>query len=344
MPRDLKIGLALGILLLGVVGAFFFRKESVRPQPRLLTAEQLDEQIASKSAIPYLQKPEFEADEAEVASRPALRQTPPQFEVPDFLRQDDAAVQEAQLTRNVPAPDPIQATAVHETSLTNERPAPAVSSATSEAAKGRTHVIRAGDTLTGLAARYLGNQGRYEEIYSANRNVLTDPNRLPVGTEIRIPDSLDSAGLPSADRLALRASDKPSADAPTKPAVTAVSTSSLTPTDATLSKPATDSAPKPVEKKRFVPSGRVPFVRQPQAKLESADREKTGGQAAASAAEASESPRGRRMYEVKSGDTLARIAVRVYGRASRARDIYEANRDKLSSPNAVREGLQIVLP
>jgi nucleoid-associated protein YgaU len=50
------------------------------------------------------------------------------------------------------------------------------------------------------------------------------------------------------------------------------------------------------------------------------------------------------MYEVKSGDTLARIAVRVYGRASRARDIYEANRDKLSSPNAVREGLQIVLP
>ena len=59
---------------------------------------------------------------------------------------------------------------------------------------------------------------------------------------------------------------------------------------------------------------------------------------------AAEPAKGPRMYEVKSGDTLARIAVRAYGRASRARDIYEANRDKLSSPNAVREGLQIVLP
>ncbi|HVV99315.1 MAG TPA: LysM peptidoglycan-binding domain-containing protein [Planctomycetaceae bacterium] len=340
MPRDLKIGLALGILLLGVVGAFFFRKESVRPHARLVTAEELDEQIASKSAIPYLSKPEFEADEPEVASRPALRQTPPQFELPEFLRHEDAVVQEAQLSRNVPAPDPIHDTAVHETSLATERPAPAVSSASSDMPKGRTHVIRAGDTLTGLAAKYLGNQARYEEIYSANRNLLADPNRLPVGTEIRIPDSLDSAGLPAADRLALRSTDKPVVDMPAKPPVSAVSTSVLTPTDASLSKPATESAPQPTEKKKFVPSGRVPFVKhQPQAKLESADREKTGGSATAD-----DATKGPRMYEVKSGDTLARIAVRVYGRASRARDIYEANRDKLSSPNAVREGLQIVLP
>lgn len=49
------------------------------------------------------------------------------------------------------------------------------------------HKIADGDTLSGLAQRYLGSADRYHEIFELNRDVLTDENLLPIGTELRIP-------------------------------------------------------------------------------------------------------------------------------------------------------------
>ncbi|MEA4863040.1 MAG: LysM peptidoglycan-binding domain-containing protein [Victivallaceae bacterium] len=49
-------------------------------------------------------------------------------------------------------------------------------------------------------------------------------------------------------------------------------------------------------------------------------------------------------YTVIKGDTLGRIARKLYGEASRAGEIYEINRDKLSSPNKLREGMKLRLP
>ena len=64
-------------------------------------------------------------------------------------------------------------------------------------AKGtaRTHRIIDGDTLAGLAQRYLGSPGRAREIFDANRNVLSDPKLLPIGAELKIP-STDSQQSP----------------------------------------------------------------------------------------------------------------------------------------------------
>jgi len=50
-----------------------------------------------------------------------------------------------------------------------------------------TYVVRAGDTLSKIAARALGDDGRWREIVAANPNL--DPKRLLVGTSIRIPDA-----------------------------------------------------------------------------------------------------------------------------------------------------------
>jgi hypothetical protein len=44
-----------------------------------------------------------------------------------------------------------------------------------------------GDTLRDLAKRYLGSEGRQWEIYQANTDLLSHPEVLPVGIEIRIP-------------------------------------------------------------------------------------------------------------------------------------------------------------
>jgi nucleoid-associated protein YgaU len=51
----------------------------------------------------------------------------------------------------------------------------------------RKHRIVDGDSLPLLALRYLGDRSRVDEICQLNRNIITDPNLLPVGREILIP-------------------------------------------------------------------------------------------------------------------------------------------------------------
>ena len=51
----------------------------------------------------------------------------------------------------------------------------------------RQHRLTDGDSLETLAERYLGSQARAEEIFQANRDVLREPDILPLGRIIRIP-------------------------------------------------------------------------------------------------------------------------------------------------------------
>lgn len=55
----------------------------------------------------------------------------------------------------------------------------------------RTHKIVDGDTLPALAQRYLGSAARAREILDANRDVLSDPELLPIGVELKIPSTDD---------------------------------------------------------------------------------------------------------------------------------------------------------
>lgn len=57
-----------------------------------------------------------------------------------------------------------------------------------------------------------------------------------------------------------------------------------------------------------------------------------------------DAPVGGRTYVVRPGDTLGRISIKFYGTSSRYMDIYNANRDKLSSPNSVTVGQVLVIP
>jgi LysM repeat protein len=51
-----------------------------------------------------------------------------------------------------------------------------------------------------------------------------------------------------------------------------------------------------------------------------------------------------RTYTVQSGDTLSTISRRFYGTPSRWIDIFQANRDRLSSENSLRVGQEIRIP
>lgn len=51
----------------------------------------------------------------------------------------------------------------------------------------RSHVIVDGDSLAKLAGRYLDDPRRSDEIFALNRSVLSDPDLLPIGAELKIP-------------------------------------------------------------------------------------------------------------------------------------------------------------
>jgi nucleoid-associated protein YgaU len=51
-----------------------------------------------------------------------------------------------------------------------------------------------------------------------------------------------------------------------------------------------------------------------------------------------------RRYTVQSGDTLSRISQQFYGNANQYMKIFEANRDRISDPNKIRPGQELVIP
>jgi len=51
-----------------------------------------------------------------------------------------------------------------------------------------------------------------------------------------------------------------------------------------------------------------------------------------------------RTYTVQPGDTLSKIAKEIYGNPSSYSRIFEANRDKLESPDKISPGQQLTIP
>ena len=54
-------------------------------------------------------------------------------------------------------------------------------------ATGQRHKIVDGDTLASLAERYLGSKTAADAIFQANRDVLSNPEMLPIGVELKLP-------------------------------------------------------------------------------------------------------------------------------------------------------------
>jgi nucleoid-associated protein YgaU len=51
-----------------------------------------------------------------------------------------------------------------------------------------------------------------------------------------------------------------------------------------------------------------------------------------------------RTYKVQPGDTLSKIAKEFYGNSNEYNRIFEANRDKLQSPDKIEAGQELVIP
>jgi nucleoid-associated protein YgaU len=52
---------------------------------------------------------------------------------------------------------------------------------------GRTYTVKAGDTLSKIAKELLGNASAYPQIFEANRDQLSDPDKIKPGQVLKIP-------------------------------------------------------------------------------------------------------------------------------------------------------------
>ncbi len=177
MMKDpaVKIAAAVCVLLMGVCAAMLFRRDGP-PATAESSAEQLS--IPSRAQADLLGGGTARGKRAEGISDTPSRSTAmlkplgPR-EPPPALARDypaPAAPRDAQWGKSMDAMLPASGP---------------------EAETPRTHKIVDGDTLPALAARYLGSASRAKEIFNANRDVLLDPNLLPIGAELKIPPRND---------------------------------------------------------------------------------------------------------------------------------------------------------
>lgn len=214
MQPDQKVGLALGVLLIGAVGAFFFRNEPEPSQriPTLESAQEVNREIAEKRLTPYFEKIETDEPPRGTRTRPASdsrdvsdartgERKLPRWEELQTER-DDPFAEESSQGKNVPtpAPDPIRFEAAATASSAGPKPEHNqawnpidegyVDSALPKRAPTEIiHEVQRGDTLSSIAGKYLGNQARFHEIFEANPDQLRDANDLQVGMKLRIPDA-----------------------------------------------------------------------------------------------------------------------------------------------------------
>ena len=65
--------------------------------------------------------------------------------------------------------------------------APAAAAVGTSGAAAKSYTVKAGDTLGKIAKETLGNAGAYMKIFDANKDVLSDPDKIKAGQVLRIP-------------------------------------------------------------------------------------------------------------------------------------------------------------
>ena len=54
--------------------------------------------------------------------------------------------------------------------------------------QSRTYTVQSGDSLSKISKQFYGNAGDYMKIFNANRDRLSDPNKIQAGQQLIIPE------------------------------------------------------------------------------------------------------------------------------------------------------------
>lgn len=198
MHPDRKIGIAMGILLVGVVAALFFRNEPLQVDGGLTLKREneINQRLRDRDVTVFLedQQPSETTDSA----------SEPNWSLPDMLgdlqtKEDEVPVPiggrglpihrevaEPQIAATEPGTSD-QPVPFNPQPNEDEIPTADVSDESQSATEFIEYTVKFGDTLSEISQRFLGSQARFREIYEANKDRMDSPDRLRVGKAIRIP-------------------------------------------------------------------------------------------------------------------------------------------------------------
>lgn len=256
MHPDKKVGMALGILLVGIVAAFFFRNDTDAQEEdeprRLSSADELDDRIRQGDQVPYFPErdPSVELEDVpEINIAELIEEMPDLREgesgephvIPEPIRIGEPGPAHERIT---PIPDPGSDTAGLEEAIgrvacEDGAPARESSAPMPRQVAPKVHEVVSGETLSGLASKYLGTHRRYHELFEANRDILKSPDALRVGMKLKIPQrNPGPVPAPPGSSNSSVSGSRRSLDPPTTP---------------DLDKPASTPKPKFVRPKGIVP-------------------------------------------------------------------------------------------
>ena len=186
MDRGTKIALGFGVLVMGILAAFAFRRDpgggaNAMPDPH-------NQLVLRQPALPGVaEAPDSRAGGQGRQGGPTSKTKPPSAKPVTILTPIDQGAPPPALATSYPGgPARTAATPSADsrwgTSMSVGLPSP-------RQAGGRftIHTVVDGDSLESLAEQYLGTDQRWPEIYEANRQLLRSPDVLPIGATLRIP-------------------------------------------------------------------------------------------------------------------------------------------------------------
>ena len=151
MQKDMKIGMALGLVLTASAAIWLSTRPGLSIKARMLS---------SAPAVSVLARDvKAGAETARKASAPLTVTTPLAAPQPPANNEPVLLV-----------PNSVEASAAEEQQAT------------------KFHIVRRGETLSGISHRYYGTANKWQKIFQANRSRLKDPNTLIPGTRLIIPE------------------------------------------------------------------------------------------------------------------------------------------------------------
>jgi len=163
MPRDVKIGMCLGAVLVAAAGLWLSMRPSLSIKSRAINLQSISGERLSEEEAGSFAANGNGAESSQ--ARSALFDT----SKPAAENRTEATAKQAKANKE------------QEYELTG-RP----SSARTESP--RIHIVRSGESLSGISKSYYGTAGKWRMIYEANRAVLKNADKLAPGTKLLIPN------------------------------------------------------------------------------------------------------------------------------------------------------------
>ncbi len=205
---------------------------------------------------------------------------------------------------------------IEKDSLTQAKDSPSIDSLANTTY--RDYKVKRGDTLSKIAKIHLGSRKRAKEIFAINTDRMPNPNMLKVGMVLRIPFDRNShrtsnhkiSTTDSLPSIAMKyyGSAEPALIEGIRIANPILSRGGFQEGTRLIIPPLEEVQDTPVEIYANTPAGKE------------------------------------RVYVVRAGDTLSRIAAKKYGNSNKWRAIFKANKNKIRKPSAIRAGMVLKLP